>query len=100
KINALKTQDEKIAYIFNLVKKSVTWNNFNNIYTDDGIKKAWSKKSGNAAEINIILYHFLKMAGLTVYPVCVNTHGKIDEDYATTHQLNKIISCVIVDNFK
>ncbi len=98
KINALKTEDKKIAYIFDLVKKSVTWNNFDNVYTDDGIKKAWNKKSGNAAEINIILYHFLKKAGLNVYPVCVNTHGKIIEDYATTHQLNKIINYVIVGN--
>jgi len=98
KINALKTEDKKIAYIFDLVKKSVTCNDFNSVYTDGGIKKAWNKKSGNAAEINIILYHFLKMAGLHVYPVCVSTHGKIIEDYATTHQLGKIINYVIVGN--
>jgi hypothetical protein len=100
KVNSLKSQDEKIAYLFNTVKNTITWNDYNSIYTDDGIKKAWNKKTGNAAEINMILYHFLKMAGIDVYPMTVSTHGNIYTYYATSHQLNKFINYIKVDSTK
>lgn len=98
KVNALRTLDEKVAFLFKLVKSTIKWNNFNSIYTDDGIKRSWNKKSGNAAEINLILYHFLKLAGIKVYATLVNEDGKIDESYATTHQLNKVIDYIKVDS--
>ncbi|MDB5142489.1 MAG: hypothetical protein JWQ66_1202 [Mucilaginibacter sp.] len=100
KVNTLQTQDEKITYIFNLVKNSIAWNNFSSMYTDDGIKRAWNKKTGNAAEVNIILYHFLKMAGINVYSMAVNTKNKIEQRYASRLQLNKVVDYIRVDSTK
>ena len=100
KVNAMKTQDEKIAYIFNLVKSTITYNDFYGIYTDDGIKKAWNKKTGDASEINLLIYHFLKKAGIDVYTMLVNRYGKIDPRYASTHQVNKTVDYIRVDSTK
>lgn len=88
-----KTDDEKIAYIFNSVKDALKWNGASRWYTNDGIVKAWEKKTGNAAEVNLILYHLLKKAGLTVYPMVVSTrdHGKVSPYYPFLYQFNKAV---------
>ena len=100
KVNALKSQDEKIAYLFDMVKNTVTWNAHYSIYANDGVKKAWDKKSGNSAEVNMILYHFLKKAGINVYPMTVSASGRIDSNYATIYQLNRFINYIKVDSTK
>ena len=60
KAKTLKTDDEKIAYIFNEVKNTMKWNGTDDWYTIDGTYRAWENKTGNSAEINLILYHLLK----------------------------------------
>ena len=100
KVNSLKSQDEKIAYLFDMVRNTVTWNAHYSIYANDGIKKAWDKKSGNSAEVNMILYHFLKKAGIDVYPMTVSASGRIDSNYATIYQLNRFINYIKVDSTK
>jgi hypothetical protein len=96
----LKTNDEKIAYIFNLVKKSMTWNKTNYWFTIDGVKKAWEKKSGNSAEINLILYDLLKSANVNVYLIALSTrdHGKLNPDYPSTLNFNKTAVYYVVDS--
>lgn len=88
-----KTADEKIAYIFNTVRDAMKWNGANRWYTNDGTVKAWEKKTGNSAEINLILYHLLKKAGLPVYPMVVSTrdHGKVTRYYPFLYQFNKAV---------
>ncbi|TWR25018.1 DUF3857 domain-containing protein [Mucilaginibacter achroorhodeus] len=63
--NEFKTDIAKIEYIFNTVKNTIKWNKSTSWYTDEGIKKAWLKKTGNSAEVNLILYHLLKGGGLS-----------------------------------
>ncbi|MEO6849093.1 MAG: DUF3857 domain-containing protein [Mucilaginibacter sp.] len=100
KVNSLNTPDEKISYLYNYVKNNIIWNGFNNVYTDDGVAKAWEKRKGNSAEINLILYHFLREAGLDVDPIIVSTKGKIDENYINTYKLNKPVDFVKIDSTK
>ncbi len=42
-----------------------------------GIKSAWANKTGNEAEINFILYHFLKNAGFDPSLVLFDPEGNI-----------------------
>jgi hypothetical protein len=100
RVNTLKTPDEKISYLYSYVKNNIIWNNFNNVYTDEGVAKAWDKKKGNSAELNLILYHLLKEAGLDVNPIIVSTRGKIDEEYVNPYKLNKPVDFVRVDSTK
>jgi len=67
----LKTDDDKIAYIFDQVKTNMTWNDYLNFASTQGISRAWDTKTGNSAEINLILYRLLKKAGVKVYPLVV-----------------------------
>jgi hypothetical protein len=102
KAKAIKDTDAKIAYIFNEVKNSMKWDDVDNRYTSDGTPKAWDKKTGNSTEINIILYHLLKKAGLKVYPMMVSTkkHGKVNPAFTSEYQFNSTVAYIPVDSNK
>jgi len=102
KAKALKSDDEKIAYIFNQVKNTMKWNEVDDWYTIDGTSKAWDNKTGNSAEINLILYHLLKKSGLAVFPMAVSTrsHGKVLPFYTSTVQFNRAVVYIPVDSTK
>ncbi len=102
KAKALKTDDEKIAYIFNEVKNTMKWNDVYDINSTDGTPKAWEKKVGNSAEVNIILYHLLKKSGLNVHPMMVSTrkNGRINPGYPSYYQFNSAVAYIPVDSAK
>jgi hypothetical protein len=97
---SLKTTDAKIAYIFNEVKNSMKWNGRDDWETDDGTYRAWETKTGNSAEINLILYHLLKQSGINAYPMVVSTveNGKFDQYYTSLSQFNRAVVYVPVDS--
>jgi len=74
------------------------WNNNSGWYTEDGVKTAWSKKTGNATEINLILYDLLKKSGLKVFPMFVgsrdNDEGPISPYYSNVYQISKTIAFI------
>jgi hypothetical protein len=96
----LKTENEKIAYIFTEVKNSMKWDGVDRWYTIDGTPAAWEKKTGNSAEINIIVYHLLKQAGVNAYPMVVSTreHGKVRPFYTSLSQFNRAVVFVPLPN--
>ncbi len=90
---ALKSDADKIAYIFNEVRNTMKWNSIDRWYTNDGTVKAWEKKTGNSTEINLILYHFLKKAGVDVFPMIVSTreHGKVRRENPSMSPFNRAV---------
>ena len=78
----------------------MNWNGSESIYTQNGIKSAWDKKSGSNCEINLILLNLLKDAGLTVYPLLVSTkdNGLVNTFYPFLHQFNNTMACVFIGN--
>lgn len=102
KAKTLKTDNDKIAYIFNEVKNSMKWNDNYESYSSDGLPKAWEKKTGNSAEVNMILYHLLKKAGINAYPMMVSTrkNGRINPGYPSLYQFNSSVVYIPVDSAK
>jgi hypothetical protein len=103
KAKTFKTDDEKIAYIFNAVKNTMKWDGIDRWYTNDGTYRAWEKKTGNSAEVNIILYHLLKQSGIKeIYPMIVSTreHGKVNEYSTSLSQFNRAVVYIPVDTTK
>lgn len=65
---------KKIDLIFNEVKNTVKWNGQYNFFTTETNQKAiLTKKSGNSAEINLLLLGLLQQAGIKSYPVLIST---------------------------
>jgi hypothetical protein len=102
KAKTFKTDDQKIAYIFNEVKNTMKWDETYDNTTNDGTVKAWEKKTGNSTEVNLILYHLLQKSGLKVYPMMVSTrkHGRINPVYPNSYQFNSTVAYIPVDSAK
>jgi hypothetical protein len=95
----IKSQDEKISFIYDQVKNSMKWNNITSFLTIDGTVNAWDKKTGNSAEINLILYRLLKKSGITAYPMTISTkeHGKINPFNVNPFCFNNTVVYIPVD---
>ncbi|MDB5131556.1 MAG: hypothetical protein JWR02_1305 [Mucilaginibacter sp.] len=102
KAKNLSTANDKMVYIFSEVKNNMKWDNIDESYTNDGVVKAWDKKTGNSTEINLIVYHLLRKAGVTAYPMLVSTrdNGKVNPAYPNPYQFNKTVVYVPVDSSK
>lgn len=94
----LKTPEEKIEAIFNLVKSTVKWNNYYGYSCNDGVKKAYNSKTGNVAEINLILTAMLRYAGLSANPVLVSTRTNGVAIFPSRTAFDYVISAVSVGN--
>jgi len=68
-----KTQPELVAAVFDYVKTNIKWNNFNGYLCSDGVKSAFKNKTGNVAEINLMLAAMLRYAGVNANPVLIST---------------------------
>jgi len=103
KAKALKTDDEKIAYIFNTVKNIMKWDDTYRWYTIDGTSDAWNKKTGNSTEINLILYHLLNKSGVSkAMPMLVSTrgNGRVNPIFKFIDQFNSTVVYIPVDSTK
>ncbi|QCE43402.1 DUF3857 domain-containing protein [Psychroserpens sp. NJDZ02] len=88
-----KSELEKANYIFDFVKSNYNWNNYYRIFKDVSIKEVIEEKSGNVAEINLLLYNLLKKHGIQIYPVLLSTrdNGFITKLYPVISEFNYII---------
>lgn len=99
---SMAADDDKIAYIFAEVRNAMRWDGTDRWYTNDGTVKAWERKSGNSAEVNIILCHLLKQAGVAAYPMIVSTrsNGKVVPYFTSLGQFNRAVAYVKLANDK
>jgi transglutaminase-like putative cysteine protease len=93
-IKGLRTKDEKISAIFNYVKSSVKWNDYTGYSCNDGVKNAYKDKTGNVAEINLMLTAMLRFAGLDANPVLVSTRENGIALFPSRTAFNYVIAAV------
>ncbi len=91
-----KSPEEQMAAIHDLVKSTVKWNGNNSIYALTPIRKVYDSKTGNAAEINLLMISMLLEAGLDAAPVLVSTrsHGRVHKGSPMLSKFNYVISHV------
>ncbi|MFZ4522442.1 MAG: transglutaminase domain-containing protein [Bacteroidales bacterium] len=74
---------ERFDPIVTWVKKNITWNGQQRIYSVSKVKDLLKRKTGNSAEINLFLCGMFKAAGIDAYPVILSTRGnsRVIKDY-------------------
>lgn len=99
-IAGLTSDEEKMKAILAFVKKSVKWNEENGVSLDNSLKKAYDEKTGDVAEINLLLVMMLKEAGLDAEPVILSTrsHGKLHPYIVMTSKFNYVIATVKIED--
>ena len=90
----LTKRDEIISAILNYVKSAVKWNEYNGYSCDDGVKQAYKVKTGNVAEINLMLTAMLRTAGLKANPVLVSTRSNGIALFPSRTAFNYVIAAV------
>ena len=97
-LTGLTTREEKVATIFNFVKSKVKWNESYGYSCEEGVRSAYKKGSGNAAEINLMLTAMLRYAGVDANPVLVSTRSNGIALFPNRTAYNYVISAVEIEN--
>jgi hypothetical protein len=87
----LPTVAAKVDFIYERIKGQFIGREEQTAYPDN-IAEAWNSRSGNSAEINLVLLNLLKKAGVRAYPLLVSTreHGLISVDFPSFSQINGV----------
>lgn len=93
-LSGLTTNDEKINAIFNHVKNTMTWNDYYGYSCNDGVKTAYKNKTGNIAEINLMLTAMLRYAGLQSNPLLISTRSNGIALFPSRTAFNYVIAAV------
>ena len=96
-LNGKTTPADKVNAIFEFVKNRMNWNKFTGYACDAGVKKAYTDKVGNVAEINLMLTSMLRFAGLDANPVLVSTRANKIALFPTRTAFNYVIASVQID---
>lgn len=93
-VAGLTNQDEIVSAVFNHVKSTVKWNDYYGYSCNDGVKKAYKDKTGNVAEINLMLTAMLRTAGLKANPVLISTRANGISVFPNHSAFNYVIAAV------
>ncbi len=83
------------------VKQSVKWNEYEAIYvSNQGLADAFRDKTGNSADVNLILVQMLKKLDFKVSPLALSTrsNGFLSPVYPSLDQLNYVVAYVWIDD--
>lgn len=83
--------DNKIKAIFDHVQNRMTWNEYHGYSCDQGVKSAYNSRTGNVAEINLMLTAMLKHAGINANPVLVSTRANGIAQFPSRTAFNYVI---------
>ncbi|KLT68053.1 MULTISPECIES: DUF3857 domain-containing protein [Flavobacterium] len=92
------TSEDRIMAILNYVKSSVKWNDYLGYSCDSGVKKAYKEKTGNIADINLMLTAMLRHSGLNANPVLVSTRSNGISLFPNRTAFNYVIAAVETPN--
>lgn len=95
-----KTTDmEKAIGIYSWVQNRMKWNGDYSLWALKGLKKPFSDRIGNSAEINLLLTAMLQTAGLRANPVLLSTRGNgfAIAYYPTITKYNSVLTKVDIE---
>jgi hypothetical protein len=93
-INALYTEPiQKINAAYDFIHRRMKWNGEYGIYPSIDIQKAFDLRTGNIADINLLLVKLLRTLEVKCAPVLVSTvrHGQILPTYPSLSKLNYVL---------
>ena len=91
------SEEEKMIAIYQFVKERMNWNNIYGYTSDEGVKKAYELRSGNIADINLIMVGMLRAAKLKAYPVLISTRSNGVPLFPTLEGFNYVAASVNIN---
>lgn len=86
--------------IFNFVKENYRWNEKNGIMASQNLRQFIKTKSGNSADINLLLIMLLRDAGIDANPLLISTvdNGILNIISPNINNLNFVLTSVKINN--
>ncbi len=94
----LTSREDVVSAVFDYVKKTMRWNGFYDYYCHDGVKQAYKSKTGNVAEINLMLTAMLRFAGVSANPLLVSTRSNGIALFPNRTAFNYVIVAVEIED--
>lgn len=83
--------NNKVSAIFDFIKTRVKWNGFNGVYSNEGVRKAYTNGEGNVADLNLMLIAILRYAGINANPILISTKSNGIPLFANRQGFNYVI---------
>ncbi|MCX8531110.1 DUF3857 domain-containing protein [Chryseobacterium luquanense] len=98
-ISEEKDQHKKANLLLDFVKNSYTWNERYGFRTDNGIKDLIKNKTGNTADLNLLLLNTMRSEGIKAYPILISTigHGYVNLTFPNLGNFNYVMVCAEID---
>jgi hypothetical protein len=92
----LSADSAKMHAILDYVRSSIEWNGELWRSREQDFDEILTSKTGNSAEVNLLLVSMLRLAGVEAHPVMISTrdHGKVLPLYPILDQFNSVIATV------
>lgn len=89
-------ESERAKKIIHYVKTNFAWNGRNSKYASQTPKEFQTKKTGNAADINLFMIALLNESDIAAHPMILSTreHGRLLSDYPFDHFTNYVLAHV------
>ncbi|MEM6686290.1 MAG: transglutaminase-like domain-containing protein, partial [Bacteroidota bacterium] len=87
---------EKAAKIYNYVRNRINWNGNYGKYAQEGVRKAYKEKTGNVADMNLMLTAMLRHAGVSANPVILSTRSHGITMFPSLNGFNYVICAIEV----
>lgn len=96
-IKGVTMKQQQLEMIYAYVQNRMAWNEKNSYYCNKGVKKAYAEKTGNTAEINLMLVAMLRHAGFEANPVLVSTRANGVALFPSRTAYNYVIAAVDIE---
>ena len=92
-------EKQKMIALYTYIQLTIKWNGIKSYSTSASLKKIFSDKNGNSADVNLLLVAMLTEAGIEAYPVILSTrtNGLISFVHASLSDCNYVIVKAIIN---
>lgn len=97
-IHEFPNESDRMVKLFEYVQNRMNWNNNNSYNCEFGVKKAFKEKTGNSADINLMLVAILRHAGIDANPIIVSTRSNGVAVFPSRFAYNYVIAGVKLKN--
>jgi hypothetical protein len=86
--------EQQIMTCYNYLVNNYKWNERQSIYASQNLKETFKEKSGNTADINLLMTLLLREAGFDADPVILSTrgHGLLNPVHPSLSQMNYVVT--------
>lgn len=98
--NGKTTEMDKTVAIYSHIQNTVKWDDIKSYMPSNSLRKTYNDKSGNSADLNLLLMVMLQKVGISAYPVILSTrdHGMLSPVHASLSDCNYVIVTATIDN--